>query len=259
MLDAGAAAGMKVRSDEAERFLEERSETRARDAGSPPSPGALLLDRLSLLVGSDQAASALIAHALRSARRDELPVGHELGEFVRAHLLEPLTHRVGPRLTSALLADLDDELLAAPPALASHGAALGAQRPSPTEGSALTCVVVIERDVLARANLARTAIRGGFEVRVAHDLDELRRIDPPVDVVIVDVTAVDPSALGDALAVHRPLPAVMVWTADKRLTSVRALRDARVEHAEVVPKTASTAELLAVLRQLVGRRSSASS
>ena len=238
----------KFQDEELFRRDDERSETRLRD-GAPTTPAGLLIDRLSLLVGSDQAAVALVHQALRNARRDALPMGAELGEFVRAHMIDLVAARVGPRLTAALLAELDEFLrndrMHSQPAPVTP-------RVEPVR--ALPCIVVVERDVLTRANLARTMIRGGFEVRAAAELDDLRRLEPPVDVVLIDIAKRDPAALHHALAAHVPPPAVMAWTSEKRLTATRILREAQIEHGEVIPRSASTAELLAVIRQLLTSR-----
>jgi hypothetical protein len=209
------------------------SERKPRAAGGPesqPGPAQLLLELLELSLGNQTVARAAVAHALGLAGRDELPRNpSELLGFVRAHLVSILTGELGPRLTLALLDDLEAKLdpapanshirprrtetaeASSPPS--SSRRELGkldfrwAATPAP---SALLGVLVVDPDRVQRPVLARALLRARWSVTmidspadlgVAFEAGErfgaaLVRMDHPLaDTLLAEVVARYPDAV----------------------------------------------------------------
>ncbi len=192
------------------------------------TPAQQLLRLLDLSLGNPTVARAAVAHALGLAGRDELPASAtELLGFVRAHLVSILTSELGPRLTMALLDDLEMKLDPAPadsqvralrngayplsPPPSSTRREIGKLdfRPNATPApSALLGVLVIDPDRISRPVLARALLRARWSVTMVDSPAELAvafasgesfgvalvRMDHPyADAMIGDLTARFPS------------------------------------------------------------------
>jgi hypothetical protein len=207
------------------------TERTPRAAGAPEHESTAaqqLLQLLDLSLGNPTVARAAVAHALGLAGRQELPTSPaELLSFVRAHLVSILTSELGPRLTMALLDDLEAKLDPAP--VDSHVRALRQDAPpsslppssrrreiakldfrpnhTPTP-SALLGVLVIDPDRINRPVLARALLRARWSVTMVDSPAELAvtfasgesfgvalvRMDHPhADVMVSELTARFPS------------------------------------------------------------------
>jgi hypothetical protein len=213
-----------------------------------------LLTLLELALGTRESALRVVEQGLVAAGRAELPESApELVGFVRAHLLEPLSDHMGPRLTMALVTDLVAELDPGVPGsvLAPSSPPTSLTRPlraPPTSGvggpraraAQKMAVVLVDGDRIGRTALARALLRGQCEVMVADlpsDLDAALNAADPVDVALVDANHPAAIAIVELLASRRPGVPVVVRSNDPagmraRLAGLTAARvDVRLRGA----------------------------
>lgn len=253
------------------------TERKPRAAGGPDheaTPAQQLLQLLDLSLGNPTVARAAVAHALGLAGRDELPTSPtELLGFVRAHLVSILTNELGPRLTMALLDDLEAKLDPAPVdsqvRALRQGAPASSIPPSSTRReiakldfrpnatplpSALLGVLVIDPDRINRPVLARALLRARWSVTMVDSPAELAvafasgekfgvalvRMDHPhADPMVSELTARFPSLVVVARCAE-------TTQAHARLAAMR------VAKFEVRSSDAPPEELVDAIRRILG-------
>jgi hypothetical protein len=233
-------------------------EPKPRAAGGPERGTAAqqLSELLELSLGNPIVARAALAHALSLAGRDELPSSPtELLGFVRVHLVPILTGELGPRLTIALLDDLEEKLdpvpedshererfvvppvsSAPPESMRRRIARLDFRSTHTPAPSALLGVLVVDPDRIGRPTLARALLRAKWsvtmvdspaELAVAFDAGErfavaLVRMDHPLaEAIVAEVSARYPSAVviarcTDAMQTHARLGELKIARFDVR-------------------------------------------
>jgi hypothetical protein len=252
------------------------TEPKPRAAGCPESGSAAkqLSELLELSLGNTTVARAAVAHALSLAGRDELPSSPtELLGFVRVHLVPILTGELGPRLTIALLDDLEQKLdpapvdshvrerLATPPVSSAPPESMRRRiarldfRPAHTPApGALLGILVVDPDRIGRPRLARALLRARWsvtmidspaELALAFDAGEqfaaaIVRMDHPLaDTIVTEVTA------------RYPALAVIARCSDARQTQAR-LGELRVTKFDVRSSDAPPEELVDAIRRTLG-------
>jgi CheY-like chemotaxis protein len=230
----------------------ERSQTGTEDSQR------ILLRVLDTAFGDDHSGRVLLHAALRSARRASLPTEREaVLDFVRAHLVSSLTVELGPRIVSALLDELADELAKVddgPPS--SRHPVDPVDRPMVTSevpkssGVRLrSSVILVDPDRFARANLARTLVTGSCDVAAAESPLDIRSFDGRLDVAIINMDMPDVATVLSALLATEPEVRVVAMTADPA-SAETLLRAARVRSFRVVPRTTRGTEVLELVKRL---------
>lgn len=140
---------------------------------------ALLLQLLEGACGSREAALSTLRVALVRAELDGVPdTPEEALLFVRAHLLGKLSEDVGARLALSLIDDLTERLEGpsesgvmplAPPSSAGRVARLSVRSIQQAKGTLL----LIDKDALRRATVARLLLPGRWDLRTASSHDEV--------------------------------------------------------------------------------------
>jgi hypothetical protein len=220
------------------------------------------------LVEDESAALRILEGALREAGRSTLPGDPvQMHSFVRAHLVAPLTARIGPHLVSAFLEELALEAAAATPSTSqpslvpisetsARPPSMPASRPlssrpvSSRPGRGLT-IVLIDGDRFRRATTSRTLMSAGFDVVAVDAMEDLRPLATGCSLVLATLGAPDvPSLVAAALATFPGARALV--RAQDFLGAARSFIDVR-DRVEVAPLSASTGELVEqVLRTATG-------
>ncbi len=154
---------------------------------------------LSLAYGDDKRATDAVSRALSESGLSRLPDGATaLFEFVAREMVPVLTSDLGPRLTIALLAELEAFRDAAAPAIAAHPVSeapvTGPRRRSVSDATVSTSsrrrVLLVDTDRLRRANIARALLRAKCDVSAVESAKELRASlegEPLHDLAVVDL------------------------------------------------------------------------
>ncbi|MGH7435351.1 MAG: hypothetical protein ACRENE_06730 [Polyangiaceae bacterium] len=193
-------------------------ETRRQREGQSKTR-ALLLQLLEGACGSREAAVSTLRLALVRSGLDGVPDTPDKALlFVRAHLLGKLTEEVGPRLAMALVDDLVERLDEPPqsgmvpvrsPSSAQRIARLSVRSSPVARGTLL----LVDRDAFRRASVARPLVPAGWNVRTAHDQEEVLDAAGGYDTPTAIVVAVEhPSveAIVRAAVANWPEAAVIV-------------------------------------------------
>jgi len=217
---------------------------------------------LDTAFGDDHSGRVLLHAALRSARRAELPTDRDaVLDFVRAHMMSALTEELGPRIVSALLGELADEL-------AKLGSAADDEPPSsprpidslerPMITSELpkssgvrlrSSVILVDPDRFARSNLARTLITGSCDVAAAETPLDIRSVECRLDIAIVNMDVPDVATILSAILATEPDVRVIAMTSDVAAAET-LLRAARVRRFRVVPRTTRGTDVLELVKRL---------
>jgi hypothetical protein len=217
--------------------------------------------------GGREPAKEAIAQALAAGGREELPAaGPELVAFVRAHLLEPLSDHIGPRLTMALVDDLVEQLdpPSIPPPPDSSGPPSSVPRPvariamhpqsTPRLPGPRLGVVLVDGDRVGRPALARALLRAQSNVTLVDTVDDLAAVinaGEVVDVALVDVSHPAVQSILEVLVRSRPDTAVVARTRDAGRTR-NVLAQLGVTRFEVCSREAPPEELIESMRRATG-------
>ena len=233
----------------------ERSIPRVED------PHRTLLRVLDTAFGDEHSGRVLLHAALRSARRASLPEPDGILDFVRAHMMGALTEELGPRIVSALLDQLADELAkfddeqhhdppsSRRPIESFERPVVTSEVPKSSGVRLRSSVVLVDPDRFARSNLARTLITGSCDVAAAETPLDIRAFDCRLDVAIVNMDVPDVAAILGALLATEPEVRVIAMTQDVSAAET-LLRAARVRSFRVVPKTMRGTEVLDLVKRL---------
>jgi hypothetical protein len=223
-----------------------------------------LVSLLEMAFGAAEPVAVIIAQALISASRDDLPgSGPDLVAFVRAHLLTTLSDHIGPRLTMALVDDLAAQIdptgvaptdPSVPPSSMPRPVARVASRArsSPRVRSERVGVLLVDADRVGRTTLARALLRAQWEVTVVDsraELDAALESGDPVHVALVDATHAHAQAVVEALARVRPDVAVVARSGDSIRTGA-LLAHLGVAKFEVRSREAPAEELVDAVRRI---------
>lgn len=208
---------------------------------------------LDLAFGDDNSGRVLVHAALRSARRATLPEDPDaVLDFVRAHMMGALMEELGPRVVSALLEQLDEDLHQAPPserrAIEDHPV-VTSEVPKSSGVRLRSCVLLIDEDRFARSNLARTLITSSCDVSAAETPLDVRSVEGRIDVAIVSMNVPDVAAVLGALRAKTPDIRVIMMTNDLQ-SAETLLRAASVRAYRVVPRTMRGSEIVELIKRL---------
>jgi len=237
-------------------------------AAAAPPPQALV-SLLEMAFGAPEPVDAVIEEALMKAGRDDLPAtAPELIAFVRAHLLEPLSDHIGPRLTMALVDDLVAQIdpgaarpndPSVPPSSMPRPIRARAPEPrkpesAPVSRAAPLGVLLVDEDRVGRTVLARALLRASCQVTViesAEDLAAALGSGDPVDVALVDAVHHAARAVVEVLGRDRPQLAVVARSNDPIHTRA-LLSQLGVTAFDVRSREAPPEELIDAIRRTVG-------
>jgi CheY-like chemotaxis protein len=196
----------------------------ARIASNPAQREVVRI--LALAYGDDKRAADAVSRALSESGRRELPEGATaLFEFIAREMVPTLTADLGPRVTIALLAELE-AFRDSPAHLAPSGPPAPTISEAPVTGprrrvseatdarasSPRTRALIVDADRLRRANIARALLRARCDVTAVESAAELRAAlaaEAPHDIAVVDVGAAAAAEILDAFASLAPdLPLV---------------------------------------------------
>ena len=219
---------------------------------------------LALAYGDEKRAVEAVSRALAESGRVELPEGATaLFEFVAREMVPALTSDLGPRLTIALLAELETFRDAASNAPAanpmSEAPVTGPRRRSVSEATPSTSrtrVLLVDPDRLRRANIARALLRAKCDVTAVESPSELRAAltgETPHDIAVVDLggaAAVELLDAFSALAAELPL----VACAPDPAATNRVLTARRVKTFVACSRGAAPDDVAAIARSHVAVR-----
>jgi hypothetical protein len=235
------------------------------DDSSTTGAQRALLSLLEMALGAREAAHQVVARGLADSGRSELPSsGPELVGFVRAHLLEPMSDHIGPRLTMALVTDLEAQLDPGVPGSVHEPSApptsLTRSVRQPTSGAAphstrapKMAIVLVDGDRVGRTALARALLRAGCEVMVAdlpRDLESALDAADPVDVALVDADHAAAIAIVALLAERRPGVPVVVRSNDP-VGMLARLAQVTTAKVDVRPRHAGPDELIDAMKRVL--------
>ncbi len=233
---------------------------RSASTAVPAPPREVLLRALAAAFGDAHTGPVLIQAALRAARRTVLPPDAlALLDFVRAYLMGPLTEELGPRLVSALIDDLADELAQQtgsahpdPPSVSrmilEHAAS---DAPKSSGIRVRPSLLLVDADRFARASLARALITSAAcDVDVAEGPMDVRHVASKIDVAVVNMSTPEVAAIVGALVARNPDVRV-IGLADDVLSAESLLRAAEVRKSRVVPRSTRPTELADLARRMM--------
>lgn len=242
--------------------------TRLQEARIPATPErsiAMASDTQRTLVrvldtafGDDTSARVLLHAALRSARRATLPVEPEaILDFVRAHMMGSLTEELGPRIVSALLDQLTEELrISAPPSTrrradesARSMPAVTSEVPKSSGVRLRSHVLLIDHDRFARSNLARTLITSACDVAAAETPLDVRAQDSRIDVAIINMEVPEVAAVLGALLSKDPDVRIIAIANDVSSADT-LLRAASVRTYRVIPRSMRPPEVVEMIKRI---------
>jgi CheY-like chemotaxis protein len=171
----------------------------ARIASTPPQREVVRI--LALAYGDEKRATEAVSRALSESGISHLPEGPTaLFEFVAREMVPALTSDLGPRLTIALLAELEAFRDSAAPAIPAHPVSeapvTGPRRRHVLDATASVSsttrrrVLLVDADRLRRANIARALLRAKCDVSAVESAKELRASlegEPRHDLAVVDL------------------------------------------------------------------------
>lgn len=203
--------------------------------------------------GEETTGRTFVESALRSSRRTALPTEVEpLLDFVRAHLVGPLTEELGPRMVSALLDDLATELRGpAKPKMPSRAPV----PPQPTDAPKSSgvrfraSVLLCDADRLARASLARSLMSTSYDVAAADTPLDVLSLHTEIDVAILDMNIPEVAAVLGAIRTKQPDIRVIAVTNDPPAAET-LIRAASVRHYRIVPRGMRPHELGVLIKRL---------
>jgi hypothetical protein len=213
---------------------------------------------LDTAFGDDTSARVLLHAALRSARRTTLPVEPEaILDFVRAHMMGSLTEELGPRVVSALLDQLAEELRNYDPPSTRRRAyesvsampAITSEVPKSSGVRLRSHVLLIDHDRFARSNLARTLITSACDVAAAESPLDVRAQDARIDVAIVNMEVPDVAAVLGALLAKEP-DVRIIAIANDSVSAETLLKAASVRVFRVVPRAMRPPEVVEMIKRI---------
>ncbi len=208
--------------------------------------------------GDDTTARVLIHAALRSARRTTLPVeADSLLDFVRAHMMGSLTEELGPRVVSALLDQLGEELAAVEPPSTrrlahdsvSRMPAATSEVPKSSGVRLRSQVLIVDHDRFARSNLARTLITSACDVAAAETPLDVRSLDSHIDVAIVNMDVPEVAAVLGALLAREP-DIRIIAIANENAGAEALLSAARVRTFRVIPRSMRPPDVVDLIKRI---------
>lgn len=232
----------------------------------PGSAPRTLVSLVELAFGDAQPAHAAIAQALSAAGRDELPSSAaDVIDFVRAHMLAPLSEQIGPRLTMALVDDLVEKLdpppssqreEPAPPSSMPRPIARIAPRSasSPRVRKDVLGVLLVDADRVGRTAVARALLRAQWDVTVIDTMGDLTAAldsTDPVDVALVDAAHPTARALLETIARKRPDTVVVARSSDAIRTRAE-LVELGIARFDVRTREAPAEELVDAIKRTAG-------
>lgn len=229
-------------------------------SGPPATSIRAIVRRLLIqLVEDESVALRILEAALGSAGRTTLPGDPvQMHSFVRAHLVGPLTARIGPHLVAAFLEELALEAAAATPSTSqpslvpisvtsSHPVSMPSSRPvssrpvSSRPGTGIT-VLLIDGDRFRRATISRALMSAGFDVVAVDAPEDLRPLATGCSIVLATLGAPSvPSLVAAALATCPGARALV--RAQDFAGAARSFIDVK-DRVEVTPLSSSTGELV---------------
>lgn len=207
---------------------------------------------LDAAFGEETPGRTFVQNALRASRRTALPTDADaLLDFVRAYLVAPLAEELGPRIVSALLDDLSNELAhARGRADAPPSKPIAATDPPKSSGVRFRASVLLcDADRFKRATLARSLLSTSFDVAAADSPLDIVSLDASIDVAILDMNVAEVAAVLGALRSKQPDIRVIAVSNDPG-SAEALLRAASVRHYRVVPRGMSAHELGVLIKRL---------
>ncbi len=240
--------------------------TSSRSGPAASSIRAIVRRLLIQLVEDESVALRVLEDALRSAGRTTMPGDPvEMHSFVRAHLVTPLTARIGPHLVAAFLEELALEAVGATPSTsssslvpisaASRPAPLPSSRPgssrqvSSRPGHGLT-IALIDGDRFRRATTSRTLVSAGFDVIAVDGPEDLRPLATGCSLVLANLGAASVPALVAAALAAIPRARALVRAPDA-VDAERSFIDVK-DRVEIAALSASTGELIEQVLRAAG-------
>jgi CheY-like chemotaxis protein len=221
---------------------------------------------LALAYGDEKRAVEAVSRALSESGRIELPEqATALFEFVAREMVPALTSDLGPRLTIALLAELEAFRDAAPiaPSPATHplseAPVTGPRRRSVSEATPSTSrtrALLVDPDRLRRANIARALLRAKCDVTAVESAAELRAAlasEAVHDIAIVDLGGAKAVELLDAFSTLAPDLPLVACAPDPDATN-RVLTARRVKTFVACGRSAAPDDIAAIARSHVAVR-----
>lgn len=233
-----------------------RRSASAGAAGARRSPWERLNELLVEATGDEERASELIFLSLGASERARPPQSiAEVLAFAAKELKPLLVLEVGHAIAMSLLSRLQTELAPTSPGapLRHHSdVRQRARMPSISGEETRPVVFLLYTNALHRAELARTLLREGFEVRLVESPSELARPDDhraaPTKTAVVDVEHPRASAALSVLASAHP-DALVVLCAPTAVDALDAARPFGIDRFEIHAKSAPLHELEARVRR----------
>lgn len=210
---------------------------------------------LDLAFGDENSGRVLIQAGLRSARRAALPDEPEaLLNFVRAHMMSVLTEELGPRVTSALLEQLDEDLRREAPPPSTRRSVnelpmVTSEVPKSSGVRLRSSVLLVDSDRFARSNLARTLITNSCDVCAAETPLDVRSQNSRLDVAIIDMNVPEVAAILGALLAKSPDVKIIAIATDAASADT-LLRAASVRTYRVVPRGMRGTDVIELIKRL---------
>ena len=219
-------------------------------------PQRVLMRALELAFGDESSGRVLVHAALRSARRTTLPDDAEaILDFVRAHMMSSLMAELGPRVVSALLDQLDEDLHreVVPPStrrtIDDERPVITSEVPKSSGVRLRSSVLLVDNDRFARSNLARSLITSSCDVAAAETPLDVRSQEGRLDVAIVNHNVPDVAAIIGALLAKAPDVRVIMMTGDAAGAEA-LLRAAGVRVYRVAPRMMRASELTELIKRV---------
>jgi len=213
-------------------------------------PQRALMRLLESAFGEDSTGRAFVQNALRTSRRNALPAEPDaLLDFVRAHLVGALTEELGPRMVSALLDDLSNELAPQPQRPPSRAPVAATDPPKSSGVRFRASVVLCDTDRLNRASLARSLMASSCDVAAAETPLDIMSLNAAIDVAILDMNIVDVAAVLGALLSKQPDIRVIAVTNDPA-SAETLIRAVAVKNYRIVPRGMRAQELGVLIKRL---------
>jgi CheY-like chemotaxis protein len=226
---------------------------------------------LALAYGDEKRALEAVARALSESGRAVLPDGsHALFEFVAREMVPALTTDLGPRLTIALLAELEAFRDSSPRASPlpsqpiSEAPVTGPRRRSLSEQSfssappqpGRTRTLLVDSDRLRRANLARALLRAKCDMTAVESPSELRTMlasEIVHDIAVVDLGGSNALEILDAFASLAPdLP--LIACAPDAVATERVLTARRVKSFVTCSRSTAPDDIAVIATKHVASR-----
>jgi len=228
---------------------------------------------LALAYGDEKRALEAVSRALAESGRASLPDrAHDLFEFVAREMVPALTTDLGPRLTIAVLAELEAFRNAHPHASpltsrpVSDAPVTGPRRRSLPESSfssapppprpGVTRTLLVDSDRLRRANIARSLLRAKCDMTAVDSPTELRAVlesEVSHDIAVVDLGGTNAIDILDALASLAPELPILACAPDAVATE-RLLTARRVKSFVVCSRSTAPDDLAAIATKHVASR-----